>query len=127
MDRQEIIERLRAFPYDSSEYWVITGGAMVLYGFRDQTGDIDLGCTKKMADQLEADGWLYKVQDNGRRSFRYGEDIEVFEDWLEDTVQNVEGIPVISVKGLIKMKKSIGREKDLRDIALIEDNLKRKT
>ncbi|MDO5138214.1 MAG: hypothetical protein Q4D71_07090 [Oscillospiraceae bacterium] len=127
MDRQEIIERLRAFPYDSSEYWVITGGAMVLYGFRNQTGDIDLGCTKKMADQLEADGWLYKVQDNGRRSFRYGEDIEVFEDWLEDTVQNVEGIPVISVKGLIKMKKSIGREKDLRDIALIEDNLKRKT
>ena len=127
MDRQEIIERLRAFPYDSSEYWVITGGAMVLYGFRDQTGDIDLGCTKEMADQMEADGWLYKVQENGRRSFRYGEDIEVFEDWLEDTVQEVEGIPVISVKGLIKMKKSIGREKDLRDIALIEDNLKRKT
>ena len=127
MDRQEIIERLRAFPYDSSEYWVITGGAMVLYGFRDQTGDIDLGCTKEMADQLEADGWLYKVQENGRRSFRYGEDIEVFEGWLEDTVQDVEGIPVISVKGLIEMKKSIGREKDLRDIALIEDNLKRKT
>ena len=127
MDRQEIIERLRAFPYDSSEYWVITGGAMVLYGFREQTGDIDLGCTKEMADQMEADGWLYKVQENGRRSFRYGEDIEVFEDWLEDTVQDVEGIPVISVKGLIEMKKSIGREKDLRDIALIEDNLKRKT
>ena len=127
MDRQEIIERLRAFPYDSSEYWVITGGAMVLYGFREQTGDIDLGCTKEMADRMEADGWLYKVQENGRRSFRYGEDIEVFEGWLEDTVQEVEGIPVISVKGLIKMKKSIGREKDLRDIALIEDNLKRKT
>ena len=127
MDRQDIIERLRAFPYDSSEYWVITGGAMVLYGFREQTGDIDLGCTKKMADQMEADGWLYKVQENGRRSFRYGEDIEAFEGWLEDTVQDVEGIPVISVKGLIEMKKSIGREKDLRDIALIEDNLKRKT
>ena len=125
MDRQDIIDHLRAFPYDSSEYWVITGGAMVMYGFREQTGDIDLGCTKEMADQLEADGWLYKVQENGRRSFRYGEDIEAFEGWLEDTVQDVEGIPVISVKGLIEMKKSIGREKDLRDIALIEDYLKK--
>ena len=125
MDRQDIIDRLRAFPYDRGEYWVITGGAMVMYGFREQTEDIDLGCTKKMADQMEADGWLYRIQDNGRRWFKYGEDLEVFEEWLEDSVQDVEGIPVISVKGLVEMKKSMGREKDLRDIALIENNLKK--
>lgn len=125
MDRQEIIDRLRAFPYDRGGYWVITGGAMVMYGFRELTSDIDLGCTKKMADQMETDGWLYRIQDNGRRWFKYGEDIEVFEDWLEDTVKDMEGIQVISVKGLIRMKKSMGREKDLRDIALIENNLKK--
>ena len=125
MDRQDIIDRLRAFPYDRGEYWVITGGAMVMYGFREQTSDIDLGCSKNMADQMETDGWLYRIQDNGRRWFKYGEDIEVFEGWLEDTVQDVEGISVISVKGLIEMKRSMGREKDLRDIALIENNLKK--
>ena len=54
MDRQEILNQLRAFPYDRNEYWVVTGAAMVLYGFKEQTGDIDLGCSKKLADLLEA-------------------------------------------------------------------------
>ena len=28
MKKTDIIKRLQAFPYDSGEYWVITGGAM---------------------------------------------------------------------------------------------------
>ena len=32
MNRQEILEQLKAFPYDRNEYWVITGSAMVIYG-----------------------------------------------------------------------------------------------
>ena len=119
MKKDEIIKRLRELPYDPTGYWVITGGAMVLYGFRDETGDIDLGCTKELADRLEADGYLTDRYEDGRREFHIGEDIEIFEDWLCDTVGSVEGVPVISVRGLIEMKRSLGREKDLRDIELI--------
>ena len=32
-------------------------------------------------------------------------------------------IPVISLKGLLEMKKSLGREKDLEDIKLIEKKM----
>ena len=53
MDRQEILNRLMAFPYDRDEYWVITGSAMVMYGIKEHAGDIDLGCSVKMADLLE--------------------------------------------------------------------------
>ena len=119
MKKDEIIKRLRELPYDPAGYWVITGGAMVLYGFREQTHDIDLGCTKELADRLEADGYLTDRYEDGRREFHIGEDIEIFEDWLCDTVGSVEGVPVISVRGLIEMKRSLGREKDLRDIELI--------
>ena len=31
-NRQEILDRLKTFPYDRNEYWVITGSAMVIYG-----------------------------------------------------------------------------------------------
>ena len=34
MNKAEIIEKLRAFPYDPGEYWVLAGGAMVLHGIR---------------------------------------------------------------------------------------------
>ncbi len=119
MKKDEIIKRLRELPYDPAGYWVITGGAMVLYGFRDETGDIDLGCTKELADRLEKDGLLTDRYEDGRREFHIGEEIEIFEDWLCDKVGSVEGVPVISVRGLIEMKRSLGREKDLRDIELI--------
>ena len=50
MDRKEILEALDAFPYDRGGYWVITGAAMVLYGIRKQTADIDLGCSAELAE-----------------------------------------------------------------------------
>ena len=119
MKRQQILDALSAFPYDRGEYWVVTGGAMVLYGIRAETGDIDLGCSKALADRLEADGYLCGRRDNGRRRFRYGTDIEIFEEWLFDRTETVEGFRAISLFGLIEMKTALGREKDLRDIALI--------
>ena len=125
MNKAEMTAKLKAFPYDPAEYWVITGGAMVLYGIREESSDIDLGCTAKLADRLEREGYLYKVTDDGNRWFKLGEDIEVFENWLFDKVDHVDGIPVISVQGLIEMKKDLGREKDFRDIALINDFLAR--
>lgn len=56
MNKQEIINKLNSFPYSKDEYWVITGSAMVLYGIREKTHDIDIGCSSLMADQLEKDG-----------------------------------------------------------------------
>ena len=84
MKKAEMIARLRDFPYDPREYWVITGGAMVLYGMREESSDIDLGCTTALADRLEQEGLLYTVTDDGNRWFKIGEDIEVFENWLYD-------------------------------------------
>lgn len=123
MNRQEILEQLEAFPYDRNEYWVITGSAMVLYGIREQAGDIDLGCSAKMADLLESDGYLFGRTKDGNRWFKVGESIEIFESWLYDSVVEIDGFQVISPGGLIEMKKHIGREKDFRDIALIESFL----
>ena len=125
MKKADIIEKLRAFPYDTKDYWVITGGAMAMYGIREETSDIDLGCTSELADRLEKDGFLYQIKPDGTRWFRIGSDIEVYENWLYDSVELVDGIPVISIPGLIAMKHTIGREKDKRDLKLIDEYLDR--
>ena len=109
MNRQEILDRLKAFPYDRKEYWVITGSAMVLYGIREQAGDVDLGCSAKMADLLESDGYLFGRTKDGNRWFKVGKSIEIFESWLFDSVMEISGFQVISPSGLIEMKKCIGR------------------
>ena len=123
MDKLEISKELNRFPYSKDNYWLLTGGAMVLYGIKDQTSDIDLGCNKKMADELERDGYLLNFSESGNRHFKYGDCIEVFENWINDSVTVVEDIPVITISGLIEMKKELGREKDFNDISLIEKYL----
>ena len=123
MTKPEIINRLLQLNFESNEYWLITGGAMVLYDLRDTTRDIDLGCSTALADTLESCGYATTLLPDGTRKIYIAEDIEIFEEWIFDRVDIREGIPVISLKGLLEMKKSLGREKDLEDIKLIEKKL----
>ena len=123
MIKSDIINRINELNYPAGEYWLITGGAMVLYGLRNATNDIDLGCSKVLADTLEQSGYSVIRLSDGTRKITVAEDVEIFEDWLYDKVEVFEGISVISLKGLLEMKKSLGREKDAKDIELIETAL----
>ncbi len=120
-EKLSLLRRLRKLPFSEKEYWVVAGGAMVLHGFRPQTRDIDLGCTALLADKLERQGYAVSYCEDGTRKILYSENIEIFENWIEDTVEIIDGVPVVSIDGLIEMKKKLGREKDLEDIALIEN------
>lgn len=126
MNKEEMLQKLHKLNFPKKEYWIVAGSAMLLYGLRQQTHDIDMGCTKALADELEKQGFLVSVQEDGRRSFLVDGDVEISEDWLFDTVTEVEGFPVISGKGLLEMKRYLGREKDQKDILVIEQYLRAK-
>lgn len=119
-DKYSLLQQLQDLPFSEKEYWVVAGGAMVLHGFRPQTRDIDLGCSTLLADKLEQQGHAVSYCEDGTRKIRYSENVEIFENWIKGTVEIVDGVPVVCVDGLIQMKKKLGREKDLADIALIE-------
>ncbi len=88
-DKRSLIQRLRELPFPEKEYWVVAGGAMVLHGFRPQTHDIDLGCSTLLADELEQQGYSVSRCADGTRKILYSEDIEIFENWLEGTVESI--------------------------------------
>jgi len=123
MNKNDIINRLEDLNFDKSGYWVLAGSAMVLHGIRPETHDIDMGCTKEFADELETEGYPTVVMPDGTRRITYAEDVEIFEDWIFDRVMFVDEIPVISLEGLLEMKRSLGREKDMRDVQMIEEFL----
>ncbi len=120
MNRDTLLQRLKELSLPKEEYWVVAGGAMVLHGFRNETHDIDLGCSTFLADKLEKQGYIISYCEDGNRRIRYSNDVELFENWIEGEVELVSGIPVISIDGLVQMKRKLGREKDLTDILLIE-------
>ena len=123
MDKRQLIEKMRLLPFEKDDYWLAAGGAMVLYGFKEQTRDIDLGCSKHLADILEQQGYETVFLEDSLRRIIYNSTIEIFELWIKDSVVMVEDIPVVSVKGLIEMKRDLGREKDHRDIELINQQI----
>ena len=121
MTRADILERLRALDWPADEDWLVAGGAMVLYGLRAETHALDLGCTTARADALEAAGVPFEeMSDGSGRWFSVSGDVEVFENWLMDRVELVDGVPAVSLQGLREMKRALGREKDLRDVARID-------
>ena len=119
-DKKSLLRRLQELPFSKNEYWVVAGGAMVLHGFRTQTHDIDLGCSTRLADKLEQQGYVVSYCEDGTRKILYSENIEIFENWIDGTVEIISSAPVVCVGGLIQMKNKLGRKKDLEDIALIE-------
>lgn len=121
LNKEEIISLLKEAALDVNEYWVTSGAAMVLYGIKDLTRDIDLGCTSRMADRLEKEGYSVEVLRDGSRKIVFSEAIEIFENWVEDKVVLLEGLPVVSMDGMVMMKEKLGREKDLQDILLINE------
>ena len=120
-DKHSLLRCLQALSFPQNEYWVVAGGAMVLHGLRPQTRDIDLGCSTRFADRLEQQGCIVSRCADGTRKIQYSENIEIFENWIEGTVELISGVPVVSLDGLIQMKKKLGRAKDFADIALIEN------
>lgn len=126
MRREEVVQIVNNLDFDRGEFWVVAGSAMCLYGLRHETNDVDLGCTSRLADELERKGYKAAYFKDGTRSFAYNDEIEVFENFLFDKVEEIDGIPVISLQGLIEMKLFIGREKDIKDIKLIEQYLLQK-
>lgn len=121
LSKREIIGSLKEAAFDPREYWVVSGAAMVLYGIKDRTRDIDLGCTSRLADELENEGYCVEVLHDGSRRIVFSQTVELFENWVEDQVVFFEGLPVVSLDGLIRMKERLGREKDLKDIQLIKE------
>lgn len=126
MFRKETIkESVSALPLKMGDYCVITGTALVMHGIKEETKDIDISCTKEAFRTLAAQGYPIKQGDFARKVV-YSDDVEIFEDWHSGEITMIEGIPVASLESIIVMKKQLGREKDLIDIAKVEALLAQK-
>ncbi|WP_154531942.1 hypothetical protein [Inconstantimicrobium porci] len=51
-NKGDIAQKLTCPLFDGKEYWVLTGAALVLYGIKDNTKDIDLGASSEFIDEL---------------------------------------------------------------------------
>ncbi len=118
LDRKAILSKIAALGWETKDYWLITGAAMVLHGAKDTTRDIDMGMTTALADRLIRAGASWSGEP-GARKIELDGDVELFENWRAGEIVTLDGVPALSLAGLVEMKTALGRPKDVRDIALI--------
>lgn len=119
MKAEDIRRRLAELALDTNEYRINAGGAMVLHGLREETHDLDIWCTKKLGDAL-AQRCDVQVLPDGTRRFVPAPDVEIYENMLPGETVFLNGIPVAPLEDVLALKRQLNREKDRRDIAVLE-------
>lgn len=126
MNKEEIVDILNKYGFAKDEYIVLSTGALILLGIKDKANDIDLAVSKNLYDRFLKEyncECSYTSEVNGQVFNVYS--FDVFDFGLNyfdrENIEIVEGIPIQSIEAVLKLKRDLGREKDLKDIKLIEE------
>jgi hypothetical protein len=119
LNKRNILQKLKELNLPKDQYCVMTGAALVLHGVKECTADIDIGCSDELFIELLQRG--YKLQK--LKSFEgiiIDDIIEVFRNWQAEKVVYIDNLPVADIDSIKKYKQELAREKDLKDIELID-------
>ncbi len=126
MNKKEYIEKLNSLNLDKKRYCVISGGAMLLYGLKDSTEDVDIKIRHDYFEELKR---IYSFKKSPKLSYLYELDksIEVaILDYDDKDVRYVDGYPVESLELQLKWMLEQNRLKDKEKIKIIEEFLGKK-
>lgn len=127
-----LFEELKKLSLPTGEYAVFGSGPMWVRGIRE-SNDIDIITRGNAWEWAKANGKYGVKEEIGLEYVQFVDgNIEVYRDWhpgkwnideLIDTADRIEGIPFVKLEYVIDWKKKKGREKDRRDLELIEEYL----
>jgi len=120
LDKNTLINKVKALSLPDGSYCVLAGGAMLFYGLREQTSDIDLHVNEAAFAHLCATQNLFLL-DADRRHYAIGEDIELYVTPQEDIIfTQCEGVCIQTPQAVLDLKNRLNREKDQKDIRALE-------
>lgn len=131
-----IFERAQKLNLPLGEYVVIGAGILEALGLRE-TNDIDVIVMPHLLEKLRESG-KYKEEARWGKLFLVGDNIDIgsklewenYSTTIEEAINIatiINGVPFLNLEETIKFKKAMGREKDFKDIELINEYLTLKT
>lgn len=132
MVNNELFKKVKDLNLPIGEYALFGSAPMGIRGLRE-CNDVDIIVTEKLWNEYKSkQGWKFK-RVKGYDSNKYFEglqndDIELWKDWwpkwdIKNLIQEAEiinSLPFVKLEKVLKWKKYIAREKDLKDIKIIE-------
>lgn len=119
MRKQEYLQKLARLGLDREKFCIVAGGAMVLHGIREETGDIDVQMSQEHFEEIKG-RFETKKSPKYENLYEIGDKVEVMVGpFKKEGVVEKEGFLVNGLEQELKWKLEHGREKDLADIKRI--------
>ena len=116
MNRQEFIAELEKIHLPKTEFVILSGGSLLLRGLREQTADLDLSVSKKLADEIR----LYDCPRDEHGLFLPFENVQMKHDMERFHFDVIDGYQCESLEDILGQKYKWNRPKDRNDIKVIE-------
>lgn len=118
------LQELRKFNFPKEEFAVFGSGPLAIRNIRENE-DIDIIVKKDLWEEIAKN---HKINDKSSISI---ENIEIWNKWedfdIDELIDNsdiIEGLRFVKLEEVLKWKRKMGREKDIKDINLIERFMK---
>lgn len=132
MTKNEFLESVRSLHLPLGKYIVFGSGPLHMHGIRE-TRDIDIFVTSEIYKQFKDQDWEEKNYPSGE-PYLAKDNFELVPTWDYETyhpdinqliqeAEIIDGIPFAQLKEVRAWKRAYGREKDLKDIELIDKYL----
>jgi len=131
---KELFQKIKKLNLPIGEYALFGSAPMAVRELKEAE-DIDIIASEKLWRELsQKEEWGKKLSKYGDEYF-FDDKIEIYKNWrpgdwdineLIGTAEIIDGLPFVGLENIIKWKKIYGREKDLRDIEIIENFLRNK-
>lgn len=127
MENKALFKKIKELDLPIGEYALFGSAPMGIRGLRD-CRDIDMIVSEKLWDDLVSKGWKKETVASGSERLLKDE-IEVFKEWrpkgldvdkLISEADIVDDLPFVKLKYVLTWKKLNGRDKDKRDIEILE-------
>jgi len=128
MINEELFKRARALNLPIGEYAIFGGGPLGIRNLRE-IHDIDIIVTDNIYNQYkDKKGWEIRDTENDNGLANEELAIEMWKDWgngwdinkVIEEAEIIEGLSFVRLEWLLQWKKFLNREKDLKDIEIIE-------
>ena len=134
MEFDSLLKDLKKLNLPKNEFAIFGSGPLAIRGIRDSR-DLDIIVKPELWNNLAKKYKIEKFKVEPKKQFIKIGEIEIYPDWLPwlkntenliDTADFINEVPYVKLKYVIKWKEMFNREKDKKDIELIEKWLKLK-
>ena len=126
MNKNDVLKILKELDFPTDEFYLLSGGSLVLRGIRDVCSDVDLCISTELFEQIKD---KYNLREENKKEdglYCVNEILEIAVESKEKfAIEESEPYNLQDINVILQHKKKRNSEKDKRDIEKIKDYLKR--